>query len=83
MDSALLMRCFRLCLFGRNDGDERTVVFLLAEGNNTVYQSEQGVVLTNTDVFARMVNRTTLTDQDVAGNAAFSTENLNAQSFAF
>jgi len=77
------MLFFRLCLFGRNDGDEGTVVFLLAEGYDTVYQCIQGVVFANAYVFTRMVYRTALTDQDVAGDAFFATEYFNAQAFAF
>lgn len=41
------------------------------------------MVLSHSDVFARIVDRTALTDNDVAGDAGLSAEDFHAQTFAF
>jgi hypothetical protein len=49
----------------------------------TVALGEQRVVLATTDVLAGMELRATLADDDVTGDAMLTTEDFNAQTFAF
>lgn len=44
--------------------------------DSAVNQSKQGVVFAHTDVFARVVNGASLTDDDVASLGELSTENF-------
>ena len=55
---------------------------LLAEYHCTVYQRKEGVILTHTYVVTRIVNRTSLTNDDVACFSELTTEKFNAKSFA-
>ena len=55
---------------------------LLAEYYCTVNQREEGVILTHTYVVTRIVNRTSLTNDDVACFSELTTEKFNAKSFA-
>jgi hypothetical protein len=55
---------------------------LLAEYYRTVYQCKEGVILTHTYIVTRIVNRTSLTNDDVACFSELTTEKFNAKSFA-
>ncbi len=59
----------------RNDA---TVALAAVESNNTVNESEERVVLAHAYILAGIVNRTALTNDDVASYAGLSTPNLNA-----
>lgn len=63
--------------------DELASFLAFSEDNNTVDESEQGVVLAHAHVEARVVNRTALTLDNVACLAVLTTENLYAEAFAF
>src|SRR5699024_7714788 len=52
---------------------------LLAELHGPVYESEQRVILADTDVLAGVVDRTALTDDDVAGLCELTAEQLDAE----
>ena len=73
-----------MCLFSVGDnGDKRAVLTAFVELHNAVAKSVEGVVLAHTDVAARVVDGTTLTDDNVTGDAGLSAEDFNAQTFAF
>ena len=55
---------------------------LLAEYHCTVYQREEGVILTHTYILTWIVNSTTLTNDNVACLSYLTTIKLNAESFA-
>ena len=67
----------RLLCFGWNNAYGATVQTTFAELNSTIYKSVQSVVLTLGYVQTRIVTGTALANDDVAGDALFSTENLN------
>lgn len=52
------------------------------EVNGTVYESVERVVLTNSYILAWVVLCTTLTNDDVTGNALLTTEDLDAKSLS-
>ena len=66
----------------RDNRHEGLVVAFLLEGHHAVNECEQGVVLTHTDVLARVVLCTALTNYDVTCFCILSTPNLNAQTLA-
>ncbi len=68
-----------LCL-GRNNRYVRFIVAFLYERNCAIYKGEQGVVFAQTYVVTRMVQSSSLADDDVARNSGLAAENLNAQS---
>jgi hypothetical protein len=73
-----------MCLFSVGDnGDKRAVLTAFVELHNAVAKSVESVVLAHTDVAARVVDGTTLTDDNVTGDAGLSAEDFNAQTFAF
>jgi hypothetical protein len=76
----LIYRLFSI-LDGEN-GNVGFVVFPAAEFNDTIYEGKQGVVLAHAYIQAGVVNRATLTDNDVTGLCSLSTINLNAEAFA-
>ncbi len=65
-----------LLLRGRNDRHVRSVFVGSLEFDDTVTQSEQGVILAHADVFAGVVDSTSLADDDVASFGELTTENL-------
>ena len=71
-----------LCL-GRLHVDELAAFFAFGKYDNSVDKSEDGMILTHANVKAGMVNRATLTLDDVACFAVLTTENLYTESFAF
>ena len=72
----------RLCLRHRDDGHIGLVAQFLLERDNAVDQGEQGVVFTHTYVLTRIVDGTSLADEDIAGFADLTTEQFDAQTFA-
>ena len=65
-------------LFNGKYGDVRTVFAAFVELNDAVDKCKEGVVLTHADVLAGVVGRAALADNDVAGDALLTAENLNA-----
>ena len=65
-----------LLLRGRNDRHVRSVFVGSLEFDDTVTQSEQGVILAHADVFAGVVDSTSLADDDVASFGELTTEDL-------
>jgi hypothetical protein len=51
--------------------------------HNTIAKCEQCVVLAHAYIAARVVDGTTLTDNDIASYAGLTAINLHAQTFAF
>ena len=82
MDSLFLVCVTPLRLLYRSYANVRFARSLLAEYYCTVYQREEGVILTHTYVVTRIVNRTSLTNDDVACFSELTTEKFNAKSFA-
>ena len=66
----------------RRYADERLALTLLAERYRTVYQCEEGVILTHTHVLAGVVDSTSLTNDDVASLSELTTEKFYAESLA-
>ena len=83
MDEFVLLYCFSvsslyalsISFFNRNYA---TVTLTAVESYNTINESEESVILTHTYVFTRIVNCTTLTNDNVTCNASLTTPNLNA-----
>ncbi len=50
---------------------------------NAIAQSEERVVLTHSNILARVVDSAALTNQNVASDAGLTAKNLNTQTFAF
>ena len=69
--------------FNRQNGDIGFALGLLLEGNRSVDQSENCVILAQTHVLTRIVQRAALADDDVTGFCELTAVNLDAQSFAF
>jgi hypothetical protein len=69
-------RCFYNTGYNRY---ERAVFAALAELHRTVDHSEQGVVFADAYVLAGVVLSATLTNDDVAGDDALTTENFHAE----
>ena len=65
-------------LFCGNHGNERAVFTAFVEFHNTVDESIQRMVSSHTDILAGVMSGTTLTDNNVAGDALLTTKNLNA-----
>lgn len=65
--------CFRLNFL---DGNERAVFFAFPEGYDTVNQCIERMVFADPYVFARVVYRTALTNNDVARFGYFTAEKL-------
>ena len=72
-----------LCLCFGNYRNIGAVFATFFELYCAVNQGEQGVVLAHTHVFAGVVYCAALANDDVAGYAFLTAENLNAQAFAF
>ena len=71
-----------LCLRHGDDGHIGLVAQFLLESDNAIHEREQGVVFTHTYVLTRIVDSTSLTDEDIAGFANLATEQFDAQTFA-
>lgn len=61
---------------------ESLVVAAFFEFNHTISQSENGKVFTNANILARMINSTTLTNDDVASNGRLTTVDLYTKALA-
>ena len=70
-------------LFHGQDADEGAVLAAFVELHHAVDEGVEGVIFAHTHVLAGVVDGATLADNDVAGHALLTTENLNAKSFAF
>ncbi len=83
--SVLPIRSFSVSLYGkalcfclRLYGNRASVQASFLESHNAVYQCVKGVIATHAYILARIVYRTTLTNDDIAGNTCLTTENLYA-----
>lgn len=56
---------------------ERSVLLSLVECYDAIYQRIQRVILTDTNVCTRMMNRTSLTNDDVTSLSYLTTKKLN------
>lgn len=61
---------------------ESLIVAAFFEFNHTISQSENGEVFTNAYILTRMVNCTTLTNDDVASNSRLTTIDLYTKALA-
>lgn len=66
--------CLRYYLLNRY---ERSVLLSLVECYNAIYQRIQRVILADTHVCTRMMNRTSLTNDDVTSLSYLTTKKLN------
>ena len=72
-----------LCLSGDgNDTYSTAVEATLPELYGSINESIESVVLAHSNVSAGIVTSTTLTNDNVASNALFTTKNLDAQSLS-
>ena len=71
-----------LLLAQRSNAYIRFTFAFFAERNRSVDQCEKRVVLADTHVFTRVVHRTPLANDDVAGLSELTTEKLHSESFA-
>lgn len=71
-----------LFLYGKN-GNIAAVLAAFAELYSTIAKSEESMILTHTYVLARIVDGTTLTNDNVTCNAFLTTVDLNAKALAF
>ena len=67
----------------RSHRDVRSVLFLFLEGNHSVYQSVQRVVLAHANVLARIVHGTSLANQNIARFGNLTAEKFHAETLAF
>ena len=74
---ASLLSCYR------SDADVGLVVTLARKGYDTIYECEESVVATHAHVLAGVVNRTTLTYDDVTCLCKLATPDLHTEAFAF
>lgn len=56
------------------DGNVRAVFPTLTESDKSINESEESVVLADTDILARVVNRTTLTNENVTSLGKLTTK---------
>jgi hypothetical protein len=70
------------CRFDEGHRNHRSVLTSFAEFDDAVCQCEERVILAHADVLTRMVNRTPLANDDVAGDGWLATEDLYAQALA-
>ena len=80
---SLFFENLRRLVLERNYLNEGFVACLLAVYHCTVYKRVKCVVLSHTYIEARVVNRTPLTNDDVASLYTLATELLETQAFAF
>ncbi len=62
---------------------ERTVVSSFSELNNSIGQSEQGMVFPNSYILAWVVSCSSLSNNDITSNSRLTTEDLHSKSLAF
>lgn len=62
-----------------DDGDKGFVFLLPGELDSTIYESVESVVLTHSDILARIVDCTPLADDDVSSLYDFATEFLESE----
>ncbi len=72
-----------LLVFYRLNRDIRFVVSFLGELNHSGHCGKQGMVSSNTNIVAGMVNSSTLSDEDITGFYDLSAVKLHTQSFTF
>ncbi len=77
------LRCLLVGCFNWSYIDELATAFTFCKEHCTVYQCKQSVVFTHTNIQTRVVNCATLTFDDVACFSKLTTEDFDAQSFAF
>ncbi len=73
----------RLCLAYRLYVDKLATIATFGEHYNAIYEGIDSVILAKTNVETRVVNRATLTLDDVTGFASLATKNLHTESLAF
>ena len=61
-----------------NNRYDATVAVSTFESNNAIYQCEQGMILTHTNILAWVMNCSALTNDDVTGSTNLTAPNLNA-----
>ncbi len=71
---------FSICksLLGGDYADVAAVLTAFVELHHAVDEGVESVVLTHADVLAGIMDGTALADDDIAGDALLTTENLNA-----
>src|SRR5215831_10383368 len=62
--------------------NECAVVFSFFEFNNPISERVQSKIFSNSDIFARMINSTTLTKDDVAGDHRLATKYFHTKALA-
>lgn len=72
-----------LLLAQRSNAYIRFTFAFFAEGNRAVNQCEERVILADTYVLARIVDSTSLANDDVASFSELTTEKFDAESLAF
>ncbi len=77
------VRTIRLCLAGRLHVDETAAFLAGGEHNHAIHEGVNRVVLAHTYVKTGMVNRATLTLDDIACFGVLTAKNLHSESFAF
>ena len=77
MERAFILFCWCVLLGGDN-ADKGTILTAFVELHHTVDEGVERMVLAHTDILAGIVGRTALADDDVAGDALLTAENLNA-----
>ena len=65
-------------LFNGKHGDVTTVFAAFVELNDTVDKCKEGVVFTHANILAGVVSSTTLTNDNVAGDALLTTKDFHA-----
>lgn len=73
-----LLFLLRELFFGGNDGDIAAVFATFVELDDAVDKSEEGVVLTHTNVLTGVVGGTALANDDVASDAFLTTKDFDA-----
>lgn len=73
--------CLRLVLVHCANRNVATVIAFLAELNDTIGQSIEGMIFTDTYVLTWVVLGTTLADDNITGDASLTSENFHAEAF--
>jgi len=73
----------QLSLCFRYDRNKALVAFATAEFNRAVHEGKQGVILSEADVFTRVVWCATLANEDVSCDASLAAVDFYTQAFTF
>ena len=73
-------RCVGLGLCDGFDRNHAAVALTTLESHHAICESEEGVILTHTNILAGIVDSAALANDDVASDASLTTPDLNAQS---